>query len=223
MGNAAQATPGRPASKEILGRLGISERAVVEAVRDGLAEGLALDPAAPKIPPGFYAWAGTVASIRRHLATDGWTLADKQNLPTIVSPDGRVRLIVASGDSGTGDPEAIPSTSNPKGRAVEEHVRSNDPGRHQQIQLALDIDVESNRDGAGACQTWMLLYRHDIGTQASVAEVSLPLDIEGGKVTRWGDRAIIDTPMQFSAMEVRATDVSAFDDVDFEIHAAGEG
>ncbi|WP_295652242.1 hypothetical protein [uncultured Dietzia sp.] len=223
MDNAVHATPGHPASEEIFGRLGITKHAVIDAVRDGLAEGLRLDAAAPKIAPGFYAWTGTVASIRRHLVTDGWRPADKQNLPTIVSPDGRVRLIVASGDSGTGDPAATPSTSNPKGRAVEEHVRSNDPGRHQQIQLALDIDVESNRDESGACQTWMLLYRHDIAQLRSVAEVSLPLAIEGGRVTEWGDRAIIETPIQFPEMEVRPTDVSALDDVDFEIHPAREG
>ncbi len=223
MENAAATAPRRELTEGVLATLGISKRDVVDAVRDGLTEGLRLGAEAPKIAPGFYAWAGTVASLRASLASSGWKQADKQNLPTIMSPDGRVRLIVASGDSGTGQLASTPSTSNPKGRAVEEHVRSNAPGRGQQIQLAFDIDVDSNRKATGDCQTWILLYRHDVAQQASFAEVSLPLEIEGGKVTRWGDRAIIEIPALFPAEAGRTTDVSAFDDVEFEIRAAGEG
>lgn len=117
----------------------------------------------------------------------------------------------------------VGTPSNTKGRAVEEHVRANNPGHGQQIQFALDIDVVSNRKATGHCQTWILLYRHDTAQRASFAELSLPLEIAGGKVTRWGDRAIIEIPELFPEPAGRTTDVSAFDDVDFEIRAAGEG
>ena len=76
MESATDTAPKRASTDGILATLGISERDVVDAVRDGLTEGLRLDAAAPKIAPGFYAWTGTVASLRSSLASNGWTQAD---------------------------------------------------------------------------------------------------------------------------------------------------
>ncbi len=42
-------------------------------------------------------------------------------------------------------------------------------------------------------------------------------------MTQWGERAIIEIPELFPAEAGRTTDVSAFDGVEFEIRAAGEG
>src|SRR5690349_19076493 len=57
----------------------------------------------PPMAPGFYRFAETFASLADQLSKRGWVRTDYKHFSTVVRPDNRVAIAVASGSDGTGN------------------------------------------------------------------------------------------------------------------------
>jgi hypothetical protein len=139
---------------------------------------------APNVP-GFVSWAKTLRRLKELLIPHNWTPSDY----TIVRPDGRMAMTVASGDEATGDNGSTPKTRHPKGPVTETAVVQN----HEQLELFERVwKGGSILDGPrnGQVQTWMLVRRRIEETVN--CELSLPSKLgEDGRVVDWGFRIIL--------------------------------
>lgn len=130
--------------------------------------------------PGFYRFAETVKSLAEQVAPLGWVRRDFKNFSTVVRPDDRVAIAVASGNDGTGDLSADVTTRSPKGAATEQAVDEN---------LSLPLDdryVADNARPKVQTTTWFLLHARRDGQL--LAELSRPKSIVGGYVQVWEPR-----------------------------------
>lgn len=159
----------------------------VEILREAMLVGeSARDTCTANDPPnaaGFDAWARTVRALREMLIPQGWTRNDDANFSTVISPDGRVAIAVATGDEGTGNPGATPKTKYPKGPATVAAIRNN----RRQLLLFKSNEITTGDDVA----TWMLVRRRV--EDSLFSELSLPADLgEDERVVDWAVRIILE-------------------------------
>ncbi|MCH8083515.1 MAG: hypothetical protein IH885_04705 [Myxococcales bacterium] len=125
------------------------------------------------------AWAERVRALRELFVPQKWTHDTPMGLPRIMSPDGEVAIIVATGDAATGSAAMEPRTKRSIGPIVMHSVEAN--------QLGLFGDSTRVSDGP---ITWVLLTHRVKGKEVVQAELSLPstVDVENyvvGWETRW--------------------------------------
>jgi hypothetical protein len=166
--------------------LGLTVDILLDAVREGFTGRSNCSELDPPMFPGQTMWAHTVRRLRQGTAPIGWKPDNANNYCVALSPDG-IAVAVATGDANTGRPDAIPSTSSPKGPCTAEAVATN--------QLTLDLrlpggEVLSQTVDVLQRQTWLLLIYLD---QSEVrAELSLPVSFdEQERVTGWRERIIL--------------------------------
>ncbi|MEV5650216.1 hypothetical protein AB0L57_18370 [Nocardia sp. NPDC052254] len=136
----------------------------------------------PPTMPGFTRWARIVRFLREELVSDGWTYDNPLNQPRTIHPRRLLAIVVKSGDDVTGLdlPELWPANKNPIGAATKAAVTDN-----EQLALFTAEDLL----GAGKMRTWFLLYR--IADGVVNAELSLPDEIEGDRITHCLERIIL--------------------------------
>lgn len=113
---------------------------------------------------------------------------------------GSMAINVATGDLGTGRPDANPSNKAPKGVSTADAISVN------QIQLELPLPVPELppvRAGDGPL-TWFLLLRRT--ADEIRCELSLPLEMSpDGRITRWQERIILSAiPLDGETVEIVA-------------------
>lgn len=167
----------------------LTEKVLQSSLNAGIAKWALASPNHPPNFGGTSLWAESVRELREILIPKGWRRDNSYNFPTVVSPDMKIAIAVASGDEGTGLRKGNPSTHYPRGTVMERRVEAN--------QLSLfdvgEQDVEvADSDAAEA--TWLLLhYRHRGELRC---ELSLATSInESGFVENWAERIIL-TPIQ---------------------------
>jgi len=144
----------------------------------------------PPAFPGFSAWAVTTRVLRELLMPEDWTKSDKGGFSTVISPDGLMAIVVATGDDSTGNSDKPPKTKFPRGPITQEAVQRNgqydlfaslvDPGRGTMPAETTGIPVV----------TWMLLIARK--PNALQAELSLPAAIgDDLRVEKWNERIIL--------------------------------
>ena len=142
-------------------------------------------------PASFYGimlWGKTVRHLRDRLVPNGWTIDNKSNYPTTVSPDGTTAIAVAAGDWRTGLRDETPSTRSEKGPATENIVRRNQMQFHDLFPSF-----------PAGVQTWLLLHFFEEEKEEIRVELSLPSSIDGdGFVIEWRERLILD-PVPFAS------------------------
>lgn len=167
--------------------LGLSAEVLREATLVGES---ARDSCTANDPPnaaGFVAWARTVRALREILIPQGWTRNDDTNFSTIISPDSRTAIAVATGDEGTGNPKTTPKTKYPKGPATIAAIDSN----RKQLQLFEINEIISEKAAGDGVNTWMLVRRR--AGDSILIELSLPADVgEDGRVGSWAIRLILE-------------------------------
>lgn len=140
----------------------------------------------PPIGPSITVWSKTVRRLREHLRPLGWESSGR-NFATTVSPDGKIALAVAAGDSDTGKGEGgRPCTRSPKGSETKLAVDRN--------QLTFSIVGEGFPRPAMLpdMQTWFLLLYLDDQTDHLSCELSLPARLgNGGFISDWRERIIL--------------------------------
>lgn len=156
----------------------------------------------PKIYAGLNQWANTVRALRDKTAPKDWFKSQDNNFELAVHPNNNVAIAVQTGDKNTGlSEEIIPSNRAPKGPSTQKAVWEN----HKQLSL-FDVSdlpevttIESNINR----MTWILLYYK---TSKEIRfELSLPLEISGGKIFSWQERLIF-SPLVFDQIDFRNDD-----------------
>lgn len=168
-----------------LAQLGLTIEVLREAVAMGEAARNSCTANDPVIAPGFLAWARTTRGLRDCLAVPGWQRSSDGGLETVVSPEGKLAIAVATGDDATGRIGGSPKTKYSKGPATAAAIEQN--------QLSfLFADSAPIVPGPVPTErvTWLLLIAR--GTEEVRCELSLPKAIgDDGRVESWSERIIL--------------------------------
>ncbi len=205
---------------EVVSSLSALEGLTVEALRDALLAGeTARDGCTANHPsnaPGFYAWSAGVCSLREQLSAAGWTRAEEDGLPLILSPSGGIAIALETGDDGTGLADRIPKTKYTRGPATVAVVVRN----KNQSEL-WESDKEEVTVPNPTCQTWFLLRRRI--EETILSELSLP-DAIGvdGRVESWIERIILPPisldPSSGGILPLAPTGGGDSGDIDVRVH-----
>ena len=222
-----------PDAEQELSGMGLAvaplSRACVEGLRTAVNQYSSFEPVTAL---GFSVWAKIVGSLRALLDERGWRPRDIANAPRSVNPDGTMAIAAIGGNENTACESSDPSNARArrKGSTFEAEVKNNrkgssPPGSAQPcLDLGLDLgDLDDDGTRFNGLRTWMLLYFWDRGADELRLELSLPIDYEGGSVTRWETRIILPAQDLSTDDDLRSSndDVpsSPAQDVDFEITA----
>lgn len=128
-----------------------------------------------------------VRSLRDLLINRGWQKADPGNYSMTYNDELRLNIVVASGDRATGNPTQNPKTKSVKGIKTELAIQSN----QMQEDMFEYLLPEDNRvqPKIADYQTWVLLIH--VTEESTRMELSLPLEIERGFISKWKERIII--------------------------------
>lgn len=176
-----------------LNELGLKVGLLQDAVRRGYVASASCTENHPPLVRGILGWGEVVCALREYLIPLNWSASDESNYSVVINPTGRIAIAVATGDEGTGNPKAFPSTKSLKGPNTAAAVTLN------QQQLTLDLFdntarlrvAEPRPEPAEGRKTYLLLvYR---GENELRCELSLPDQItEEGRVNGWSERIILD-------------------------------
>jgi hypothetical protein len=168
-----------------LAELGLTADALQHAARRWHASWAGFTPNHPAFGVGIAAWVEAVAALRETLAPDGWTRSDEKNFALVVDAEKGIAINIATGDAGTGRPDAAVSNKAPKGISTADAITAN------QFQLELFDFAEVVRlPKEDAPITWFLLL-HRAPTEIR-CELSLPSQMSvDGHITRWQERIIL--------------------------------
>jgi hypothetical protein len=184
--------------------LGLDEVTVEKIVIHGLTARQACSPLAPPSFPGVVQWAETIVGSRLILIPREWTPNDAHNYSRIVSPDGTIAIVVATGDEHTGIATSEPRTKYPKGPETTAAVEANQMAFPGLAIAALD------KAAGVSIETWILLLStNDFELRY---ELSRPrAQDKEGRVIGWSDR-ILFPPVEIEGLPGR--DDSPRDDDD---------
>lgn len=178
--------------KKALASLGLSDELLSVAITKGEVARDSCTDNDPPNAPGFDAWARTVRALRETLIPKGWTRNDDAMLSTVVSPDGKLAILVVAGDEGVGDADKIPRTKYPRGTATTAAVNRNQRSLFPEENKARE-EAEAAEEKKKKQITWMLLRRRSKDGDSVLSELSLPASMtKGGEVTRWLTRIILE-------------------------------
>jgi hypothetical protein len=175
-----------------LDRLGIPLIVLQEALQAGYLSRISRTTNDAPSAPGFYQWNDTLRTLRDSMVPSGWRCCDKNNLPTIIHPKGTHAIAISSGNRGTGDVMASPSTKNSKGLGTEEVITNN----ARQLNLFDFAAIPKYEKDREKYPTWLLLFY--LSKKELRAELSLPVNIDSnGYVDKWRERIILPSlPLQ---------------------------
>lgn len=180
-----------------LDRLGLQVTELQEAAKANfLAQASCTANDAPTAP-GFIGWNASVRVLREFLIPKGWMRRDIKNSPRIISPDGRVALMVATGDEATGNSVIMPKTKSHKGATTRTAISNNEAQSSLFAEEMIPHMVPVASVGQSNKSTWVLLVHIHIdqsGNQRHFVrcELSLPVGMDdSGHITAWGERIIL--------------------------------
>lgn len=178
--------------------LGLAEEALLHAARRWHVAWGSFTPNHPPFGIGIAAWMEAVAALRETTMPQGWTRSDDRNYALVVSPDGTMAINVATGDPGTGRPDANPSNKAPKGVSTADAVSVN----QAQLELPLPVPELPPVRGDDGSLTWFLLLHR--ASDEIRCELSLPLEMSpDGRITRWQERIILSAiPLDGDEIEI---------------------
>lgn len=168
-----------------LSELGLTLSALKEAVNAGYLARTRLTTHHPRIYWGYAFWAETVAELRNQLRIHGWDKTDDRNYERTVNSEKDIAIVVTTGDEGTGCAKLNASNRNSKGTntvdAIEENIF--------QLSLPNLDDSQPVENISNSCITWILLFH--VAENEVRSELSLPLQINKGKILSWKERIIL--------------------------------
>ena len=175
--------------RDRLAERGLEEGPLLDAIRQGYVAFISCTDNHPPFSKGLIAWAETVRALRDYLVPAGWRRSDQKNYSMVVEPAGRLAIVVATGDDGTGRSETTPSTKAPKGPSTIDAVVINRQLSlfvEPELVLSGELPSEDNDDR----ETWFLLVHRSQGQVR--CELSLPLSMgPDGYINGWKERIIL--------------------------------
>ena len=189
-----------------LEELGLDQKELREAVRQGQFAFSNCTENHPPIVRGLYAWGETVRALREYLRPKGWMLSDEKNYSRVIRPDNRIAIAVCTGDENTGVPNARPSNKAHKGPSTEDAIIYN--------QLKLGLPPETSPPAKMNCYqnqqvTWILLV-HRAANEVR-CELSLPLSFGIGQIDDWKERILLEPIPLNDAHQIQITQPEAQD------------
>lgn len=193
-----------------LTQLGLTEEALLTAVRLGYLARTNCTANHPPLFPSFVAWGETVRAVRDQLAPLGWTKTNERNYSRTLHPEKGIAIAVATGNEVTGlAGTEMPCTKSVKGPSTLDAIEVN---RHQLWLPGMEPLTTSGDELEAQPTTWILLVHHAKNEIRS--ELSLPVDIgSDGKVSVWRERIILrampldPTPVEISSPSLPDIDV----------------
>ncbi|MGV8804660.1 MAG: hypothetical protein ACWA6Y_06835 [Polaromonas sp.] len=136
---------------------------------------------------GLKQWLETVQTLRGLLSAKKWRIHDERNCPFISSIDGRISIVVMTGDSETGRQGRVdPTNQAEKGIVVEGFVHSN-----RQLELFNQDAFKLAKSKQNETQVWAFLYHYDKKLKEVRYELSYPTGFNKKKISEWGERLIL--------------------------------
>lgn len=201
----------RQSVEDRLSDLGLKAHIIRTAVSLGEIARASCTPNHPQNAAGWYAWAETVRYLREGLAADGWTRESVNGVSLVVSPDGRVAIVVSTGDEATGMNDNTPRTKSTKGKQTALLIAQN----RQQLLLEFADLEEPDATAPLDARTWYLLFCSD-GDEVRI-ELSFPKSLDiNGRPSDWAERIIIE-PFQRDDRLPHVTREDEGPDIDFEV------
>ena len=197
---------GRVEVTNALAELGLELEDLTVAIERGEVARDSCSDNDPPSAPGFDAWAKSVRALRDRLIPRKWTRNDDGNFSTVVSPDGKLAIAVATGDEQTGQTEGEPpQTKHARGPSAGAAINLNQYllFREKGTTVADQLAEKKKRI------TWILLKRRFKSTV--FAELSLPASmIENEPVKDWLRRIILE-PILIESSVIVETDTQQVD------------
>lgn len=175
--------------EEMLATIGITAGDLQATIMQVYRAFSAVGPLHPKGFSGTYGWADGTQAIRAIMMPKGWTMADPNGQPRIISPGGRYAITVSSGNAHTGNPNKTPQTKNSKGAQTTRSVAYNS----RQGEL-FDSEPQQNVIPVGTTEQmlWFLLFYVDLEGGEVRYELSYPINVgDNNKVDAWATRLIM--------------------------------
>jgi hypothetical protein len=131
-------------------------------------------------------WSRSNRYIAEALTPERWAFTSRDSILRTIHPSHSHCVTAMSADGGVGDLEKSVRSKNPRGKAMARVVQMNE-------QLAfLSHDEALYGRELDQIPTWCLLYKREKGTV--VAELSLPIKMNGKYVDEWAERIPLDLP-----------------------------
>lgn len=186
-----------------LQELNIDEATLVGALQRGVAEKMTAVSFDPRTAGGYDLYRYATRYVREHQSARGWVCVDRNNIAFVRDPISETSLIVCAGDSQTGSLIGDqPKTRRTKGDMFL------DISQVLQTDLFGNDVIEVRRMAVPDSKVWLLLHYHDGegSNQVLRAELSRPLEAEGGTITRWAERIILSVPLPGQIADDEAAD-----------------
>lgn len=165
--------------------IGIDVAVIEAAIVAGAADAAMVTAHNAASSYGYRFWDGLVASLRDQLVPHGWRSERPGQLEVVRRADNRLQITGSLGDDAVGVESADPSCRHDKGESTDAAVRVN------QLTLA---GSSNGHPGWLPMLTWWILYRFSGPAERRVtAELSLPREGSGGRITDWAVRLLLPT------------------------------
>jgi hypothetical protein len=142
--------------------------------------------------PGYYAWSEGTARLRDVGVTiPGWEANNDDHIPTIYSPQRKIKIAVCNTDDATGFENRLPQNWNKKGASFDRAVGNNLDGLGSLLTESLEASMKviAMPGTMSGTQLWYLCVYSE--SDAVRAELSLPLECEGGYFKAFRERIIL--------------------------------
>ncbi|MFD3566018.1 hypothetical protein [Streptomyces sp. NPDC058667] len=218
-GNEAQVQHAR------LAQLGVTKKLFQDALAQATSEARTCTEFDAPAMPGITFWSRANRYLAEQLTDPQkqnpvWKYTRRDSILRVVHPTGSHAITAVSGAGGVGDLDSKVRSKNPKGRVmaqlVEDNVRFERSG---QTIIASRDEIEFGGE-LGSMPLWFLLYgRTDDGRL--VAELSLPVKMEGMYVNEWSERIPLFTGEDpgFDLGLLDSPDGGDGGDLDFEVRS----
>lgn len=184
-----------------LAEIGLEEEPLRDVGRRGYLAYITCTANHPPLIPSIWAWGETVRALREYVIPIGWRRSDENNYSVVIDSAGRIAIAVATGDAGTGLPDAFPSNKARKGPSTIGAITAN------QLQLGFMAQEPvpapaKPANPSDALVTWVLLIHR--ATNEVRCELSLPSSMAlDGHIDGWGERILLGAiPLDGDLVEV---------------------
>ena len=148
-----------------------------EVMRGGLSARNETTTASAVTAAGLQQWLESVKTLRGQLSQNQWRIHNERNCPFISSVDGRISIVVMTGDSETGRQGLKdPINQAEKGRVIQGFVNSN-----SQLELFNQNALNFINSKQNETQVWIFLYHYDKKLKEVRYELSYPTGFDKKK------------------------------------------
>ena len=208
-----------------LAGFGLTEDVLWKAIQRGFVYRSSRTSNDPTATLGIGVWGETIRGLAEETGRLGWHKRELHLFPSVVHPQGVIRIGVLSGNELTGIGDPIPSNHTPlldtRGKMTRKAISDNQQfavglqGSFFHLQPSWSPPVTPS-----PLLTYFLVHYIEIFPQTTVrAELSLPVRMDNGLITDWADRIILTPPVgMFSTVPQVPVTSAEEQEADLDVH-----